>query len=51
PWADGLQGCAGKKFALVEGAAILACLFRAHSVRLKVEAGETEEQARKRAQD
>ena len=51
PWADGPQGCVGKKFALVEGAAILACLFRSHRVRLKKEAGETEEQVRKRAQD
>jgi hypothetical protein len=51
PWADGPQGCAGKKFSQVEAASILACLFRAHRVRPKTEAGETEEQARKRAQD
>ncbi|RYO75537.1 hypothetical protein DL766_010285 [Monosporascus sp. MC13-8B] len=51
PWADGPQGCAGKKFSQVEAIAMLACLFKTHRLRPKTRPGETEEQARKRAQD
>ncbi|KAI1098024.1 putative cytochrome P450 [Jackrogersella minutella] len=51
PWSEGPQGCAGKKFSQVEGAAVIACLFGAYRVRPKTEAGETAEQARRRARD
>lgn len=51
PWSDGPQGCVGKEFSEVEAVATLACLFRTHRVRPKTKAAETEEQARKRAQD
>ncbi|KAK3689095.1 putative cytochrome P450 [Podospora appendiculata] len=51
PWADGPQGCPGKKFSQVEAVAVLAGLFRRHRVRPVPGPGETEEQARKRAQD
>ncbi|KAI1211127.1 putative cytochrome P450 [Annulohypoxylon truncatum] len=51
PWSEGPQGCAGKKFSQVEGVAVLACLFRTCSVRPKTKAGETEAQARRRAQN
>ena len=51
PWSDGPQGCVGKKFSQVEGAAILACLFKSHRLRLKTKAGEREEEVRKMARD
>lgn len=51
PWSDGPQGCVGKKFAQVEGAAMLACLLQCHRVRVKPRPGETGAEARQRAKD
>lgn len=51
PWADGAQGCIGKKFSQVEAVAALACIFKDFRVRPKLEAGETLEQARQRAEE
>jgi cytochrome P450 len=51
PWSDGPQGCVGKKFAQVEGAAMLACLLQRHRVRVRPRPGETGAQARQRAKD
>lgn len=51
PWSEGPQNCVGKKFSQVEAVAVLACLFRDHRVCIKTRAGETEEHAKRRAQD
>lgn len=51
PWSEGPQGCVGKKFAQVEGAAMLACLLQCHRVRVKPRPGETGAEARQRAKD
>ncbi|KAK3317335.1 putative cytochrome P450 [Cercophora scortea] len=50
PWADGPQGCPGKKFSQVEAVAVLAGLFGGHRVRVVPRRGESEQQARGRAQ-
>ncbi|KAI5919906.1 cytochrome P450 [Camillea tinctor] len=51
PWSDGPQNCVGKKFSVVEGVALLACLFHGHRLYLERDDGETVAQARKRARD
>ncbi|KAI0398831.1 putative cytochrome P450 [Xylaria palmicola] len=51
PWSDGPQNCVGKKFSIVEGVAVLARLFHQHGLRVRKEDNETEEEARRRAQD
>jgi len=51
PWSEGPQNCVGKKFSQVEAAAVLACVFRAHRIRVKAGVGETENISRRRAQD
>lgn len=45
PWIAGPRVCPGKKFAQVEFVAALAGLFYGAEVRVKVGAGETEEEA------
>lgn len=50
PWADGPQGCVGKKFSQVEAVAALACMFKECRIRPKIRVGETLEQAEKRAE-
>jgi hypothetical protein len=51
PWSEGPQNCVGKRFSQVEVVAFLACLLKENYVRPKLKAGETEVDARKRAQD
>ncbi|KID88384.1 Cytochrome P450, partial [Metarhizium majus ARSEF 297] len=51
PWSEGPQICVGKKFSLVEGVAVLACLLQEHRLLVQVEAGETQEQARHRVRN
>ncbi|KAI3395406.1 hypothetical protein diail_1335 [Diaporthe ilicicola] len=51
PWADGAQGCAGKKFSQVEAVAALACIFRTCRIRPKEVPGETSEQAEERTRN
>lgn len=51
PWSDGPQGCVGKRFAQVEGAAMLAVLLQRHRIRAKPTPGQTEAQARKTARE
>ncbi|KAI0897018.1 cytochrome P450 [Annulohypoxylon nitens] len=50
PWGDGPQVCPGKKFAEVEGVAVLASLFKAHRISVKKERGESDEHLRKRVE-
>jgi cytochrome P450 len=50
PWSDGPQNCIGMKFSQAEVVAFLACLFKEHRVRPRLRKGETEVDARKRAQ-
>jgi hypothetical protein len=49
PWAWGQRVCPGKRFSQVELAAVLAALFKDWRVEVVPEAGETSEQAQKRA--
>jgi cytochrome P450 len=51
PWSEGSQNCTGKKLSQVEAVAVLAYFFQGHGVRAKTEPGESEEHARKRAQN
>lgn len=51
PWSEGPQICVGKKFSLVEGVAVLVCLLQEHRLLVRVEAGETQEQARHRVRN
>ncbi|KAI3317209.1 putative cytochrome P450 [Xylariaceae sp. AK1471] len=48
PWSDGPQNCVGKKFSVVEGVAVLACLFYRHRLRLERGEGETEAQVKRK---
>ncbi|KAI1081624.1 putative cytochrome P450 [Whalleya microplaca] len=48
PWGEGPQICPGKKFAEVEGVAVLASLFQAHHIQVKREAGENDKAVSKR---
>lgn len=50
PWSEGPQNCIGMKFSQAEVVAFLACLFKEHRVSPKLRKGETEVDARKRAQ-
>ncbi|EED23502.1 cytochrome P450, putative [Talaromyces stipitatus ATCC 10500] len=50
PWSEGPQNCIGMKFSQAEVVAFLACLFKEHRVRPSLRKGETEVDARKRAQ-
>ena len=49
PFAEGFRICLGKKFALVEMAGFLAVVFRGTRVEIARRAGETQEEADKRA--
>lgn len=49
PFAEGFRQCLGKNFALIEMAAIIAVLFKAHSCRVALRDGETQEDADARA--
>lgn len=51
PFSEGFRQCLGKKFALVEMAAVMAVLFRKHSCRVMPMDGETQEDANGRAMD
>ena len=51
PWSGGPQNCVGKKFAQVESAAVIACLFQAHRLHVEADPGETQEQAMCRVRD
>ncbi|EFY87051.1 cytochrome P450, putative [Metarhizium acridum CQMa 102] len=51
PWSEGPQICVGKKFSQVEGVAVLACLLHEHRLLVQAEAGETQEQARRRVRN
>lgn len=51
PFAEGFRQCLGKNFALVEMAAIMAVLFRAHSCKVARRDGETQEDADARARN
>ncbi|KAL0635820.1 hypothetical protein Q9L58_005254 [Maublancomyces gigas] len=51
PFAEGFRQCLGKNFALVEMAAIMTVLFRAHSCRVARRDGETQEDADARARN
>lgn len=51
PWADGAQGCVGKKFSQVEAVAALACVFKDCRISPKIGVGETLKQAQQRAQN
>lgn len=48
PWSDGQRNCPGKKFSQVEFVAVIANLFREHTVLPEPMVGESEEQARRR---
>ena len=50
PWSHGERVCSGKRFSQVELAAVLAVLFRNQRVRPVPEAGESDADARRRAQ-
>ncbi|CAJ2510407.1 Uu.00g051100.m01.CDS01 [Anthostomella pinea] len=45
PWGEGPQICPGKKFAEVEGVAVLASLFGGHRISAKKQSGESDEGA------
>ncbi|KAJ4291705.1 hypothetical protein N0V90_009600 [Kalmusia sp. IMI 367209] len=51
PWSAGAQNCPGKQFSEVEAVAMLSALFLGHRVNPRTDAGESEEQGRKRAQE
>ncbi|KAF2964629.1 hypothetical protein GQX73_g8934 [Xylaria multiplex] len=51
PWGEGPQICPGKKFAEVQAAAVLACLFKTHRLEVKKYSGESDSVAAKRAND
>ncbi|CAG8959242.1 hypothetical protein HYFRA_00012600 [Hymenoscyphus fraxineus] len=51
PWSEGPQNCVGKRFSQVEVVAFLACLLKENHIFPKPKVGETEIDARKRAQD
>lgn len=51
PWSDGPQGCVGKRFAQVEGTAMLAVMLQRHRIRAKPAPGQTEIQAREAASE
>ncbi|RYO79713.1 hypothetical protein DL764_009994 [Monosporascus ibericus] len=44
PWADGPQGCAGKKFSQVEAVAMLACLFKTHRLHPKTQTADAKDE-------
>ncbi|XDG07063.1 hypothetical protein ABKA04_006678 [Annulohypoxylon sp. FPYF3050] len=50
PWGDGPQVCPGKKFAGVEGVAVLANQFKAHRISVKKQRGESDEHLRRRVE-
>jgi cytochrome P450 len=48
-WSEGPQSCPGRKFSEVEATAVIASLFEGHRLTVKREAGESDDDARKRA--
>ncbi|KAJ4351427.1 uncharacterized protein N0V89_006769 [Didymosphaeria variabile] len=50
PWAEGPQGCVGKKVSQVESVAVLAALLATNRMHIKNKPGETEDGIRKRVE-
>lgn len=51
PWSDGAQNCLGKKISQVESVAVLSSLLASHRVLIKAQAGETQDDIRRRIEN